>query len=422
MSDSPKGPIIRNKATGKVTTGKPANSPANPQHRPPPSDALPAGDVTLEQLPGMSPPAHSEQSSPELPIQAIPQNNKPPSTVPQKKASPPRENLEQFITFVYSRQGKQVTLKPAEEKAFCHQPRLDEAAHARLLALARDDVLLAVPRQLLLIVRDIMGYPGFKAEIRNFVRAVLDRHPVFAAPELKAALSHHPDAPDPETALTRLAGSDVAAQPDFALDKPLKPKELAALRTNATYCLALWFVETRGLPFERLNQVLYAALWKPHIPEVGQETARLRFLTEMQDLAGVGLACSTFKRQADEQTKRTATANRARDDALEKVARLEATATQLKHDLVERDQRLAALQHALEVERQQHAHTRAHLGDDFEQLRTRMVRRLKADVDLLMEGLQALRRDPPKIHVMDDHAERALGALQQALKELETED
>jgi hypothetical protein len=76
----------------------------------------------------------------------------------------------------------------------------------------------------------------------------------------------------------------------------------------------------------------------------------------------------------------------------------------------------------LENEKNAHSHARVHMGDDKEQLRSRLLRRLKTETNLLEEGLHALRRDPPKIHVMDDHAERALEGLYKEIKELESED
>ena len=63
-----------------------------------------------------------------------------------------------------------------------------------------------------------------------------------------------------------------------------------------------------------------------------------------------------------------------------------------------------------------------HLSDDLEHLRSRLLRRLKAEVGLLDEGLHALRRDPPKIRVMEDHAERALEGLKKEIKELGTDE
>jgi len=56
-----------------------------------------------------------------------------------------------------------------------------------------------------------------------------------------------------------------------------------------------------------------------------------------------------------------------------------------------------------------------HCQDDLEIMRSRVVHRLKRELTLLESGLDALRRDPPKVHVMDDHADRVIHALKQEL-------
>ena len=56
---------------------------------------------------------------------------------------------------------------------------------------------------------------------------------------------------------------------------------------------------------------------------------------------------------------------------------------------------------------------------DIEQMRTRVLRRLKSDVALLEDGLHALRRPEPKVHVMIDAAERVVDALRKEIRNLE---
>ena len=63
----------------------------------------------------------------------------------------------------------------------------------------------------------------------------------------------------------------------------------------------------------------------------------------------------------------------------------------------------------------------AHLRDDLEQLRTRMLRRLKADIDQLEVGLSALRGGEPRVHVIQDRVERVVDALRAELKNLQGE-
>lgn len=59
-----------------------------------------------------------------------------------------------------------------------------------------------------------------------------------------------------------------------------------------------------------------------------------------------------------------------------------------------------------------------HLRYNMELQRTRLLRRLKADVLLLEAGLQALTVPVPKPHVTADHIERVLDAMRQEIKTL----
>lgn len=84
------------------------------------------------------------------------------------------------------------------------------------------------------------------------------------------------------------------------------------------------------------------------------------------------------------------------------------------------DRVLPALTAALE-EIRDHQTAVTHLRDDFERLRTRVLRRLSRELDLLDEGMGAIRREPPRLHVMLDHGERATSGLREEIKNLERE-
>jgi hypothetical protein len=59
-----------------------------------------------------------------------------------------------------------------------------------------------------------------------------------------------------------------------------------------------------------------------------------------------------------------------------------------------------------------------HVRDSFERLRTRALRSVRTEVGLLEVGLHAARLNPPKLHVMIDHAERAISGLREEAKRL----
>ena len=60
----------------------------------------------------------------------------------------------------------------------------------------------------------------------------------------------------------------------------------------------------------------------------------------------------------------------------------------------------------------------AHLRDDFEQLRSRVLRRLVTDVDMLGVGLSAIQGNEPRLHVIRDRVERVIDALQAEINKL----
>jgi chromosome segregation ATPase len=182
----------------------------------------------------------------------------------------------------------------------------------------------------------------------------------------------------------------------------------------------VWFSESRGLGLDRLTSGLYAALWKPAADAVKAETGRLRHMTEVRDLAGLGIAAATFKQQADGHIAAMLSAKRAQEALEERNRALQEQVRRLQEQLDAYEQQRAVLEQSLAQERQNHEHTRVHLKDDYEQLRTRLLRRLKAEVSLLTDGLHALRRDPPKTHVMDDHAERVLDGFKKEIRALES--
>ncbi|HED14813.1 MAG TPA: hypothetical protein ENI62_14370 [Gammaproteobacteria bacterium] len=339
-----------------------------------------------------------------------------------KKAKRDIKDLAEFIAYAYSRKGQRLSLKPKVEKAVCDSLRLEGETRSRLLELAKEDVLLAVPRQILLAVRNITGYPVLKSEVWGFVKEVLIRHPVFSIPEIEGALNNLDHGPDPGTALAALAEVDYSKLTDLVRKKPLKPKDYEMLRVNATYSLAVWFTETRNLSLEKLNQYLFAALWQPQALISKDETARLQTLTDICDLPGVGLACLGFKQQADQQMQIVASAKRAEESAIEHLRSLKSSYEELQRKIGEQDREISSLREALQIEKQNHEHTRTHMNDDLEHLRSRFLRRLKAEVSLLDEGLHALRRDPPKIRVMEDHAERVLDSLKKGIKELGSDE
>jgi hypothetical protein len=338
------------------------------------------------------------------------------------KTSKPKvtiETLEQFIEYAYSRKGQRVILKPKVEKAIAQNPRLDDGALSRLLALAAGDAPLAVPRQLLLLSREIEGYPALRSALGSFVSTVMLRHPAFADAKVQGALRNLPEALSAAEALTKVATFSPADEDD---KEPLKSAELQALRHNAAHLFACWLASNRGMNAEELATLLFQVMWSPAASELSDDNARLRALTEIEQLAGVGLACQRFRQQAIE-------ARSSQDHALREAneLRLRLAETETYRSTVE-EQR-DALQAELEALRERtaaeiaelrrvHDVERTHLHHGQEQLGGRLVRRLDDAVETLEVGLSALRNKTPRVEVMLERAELVVDALKAEIKNL----
>lgn len=340
----------------------------------------------------------------------------------KKRARKPKkiESLAELIGFAYRQKGKAVNPKPKVIKHISQNPVLDADTFQELLTLANADIKLAVPVQLLIAAYRI-SHSGVRASIRDFVGTVLSQHPAFSSEEMNAALRNLPEGPDIPDALSLIANTDYRKLQSLPDKIRRKKRELTALRINATYSLALWFVETRGLMARELAQHLFAALWQPDGNKVHDDVRQLRLLIANRDVDAVGAACNTFKNHADNMSILAARAQRAEVEALAKVQSLNASSDQLKGELGARDAQIVGMETDLAKQQQDHENELAHVRDEHERLRARVLRRIKEDVKLLDEGLHALQRDPPKIRVMEDHAERAADGLRNEIRQLEAE-
>jgi hypothetical protein len=338
------------------------------------------------------------------------------------KPKPDIETLEQFIEYAYGRKGQRVSLKTKVEKAIAQNPRLDDGALSRLLALSEGDALLTVPRQLLLVSRDIDGYPALRASLGSFVSTVMQRHPAFADPGVQSALRNLPEALPAGEALAKVAAYSPADE-DGA--EPLKGAELQALRRNAAHLFATWLAINRGMNSEELAALLFPVLWLPAARDLADDSARLRALTEIEQPAGVGLACQRFRQQAIEARSSQEQALREANELRMRLAEADAQklSTEEQRDALEAE--LQALRASTAAEaaelRRQHEVERTHLRHDQEQLRGRLQRRLDEGVEMLEVGLTALRNKTPRVEVMMERAEHVVDALRAEMNSLREE-
>lgn len=325
---------------------------------------------------------------------------------------PEIETLDQFIEYAYSRRGQRVAVKPKAGQRLAQNSRIDDEALSRLQALAESDILLAVPRQLLLFSRELKGLPRLQASINTFVSNVMLRHPVFANTAAQAVIRNLPDAPQPAQAV--LAISDYAPAASQGKDG-LKPGDLKVLRLNAGQLLAIWVACDRGLDADDLMPLLHQAIWEPAARELADGNSRLRALTDVEHPEVIGLACQRFRQQASDARASQDRAQRDAESLRKHVAEVDEQHQKARSELEAAQAELAALRKNTVTElsnlRAQHEVERVHLRHAHDQLRGRMVRRIEEGLQMLEVGLTALRNKTPRVEVMVERAEHVVDTL-----------
>lgn len=382
-----------------MTTHAPGNAP-----RP---DGQPSGDQsTTEQGQGHDTPALQDASK------RRGARGQPPSI----------QSIGDLLRAAYGGKAKRIKPKKAEITAVQSAPKLEVSEKEELLALSALDRTLERTRELMLLSMERLNTPVLAGQVREFVRQVLRRHPAFHSESFIGVLENDPDGPGEEGAVRALT-----SQSYTELSWPeglgtLKKKETGQCRANALCCLLLWFRETRGTTFERIQRYLQTNIWGPAASRHKSDVQKLRALMNARDPAGIAVACSALEKQVFEQGRQAAAARSAEEQAVERVRELKGALDGVESELEKARAEAVRLTEELRSARETHENEKAHLGNNYEQLRGRVLRTLRQEVSLLDEGLHALRRDPPKVHVMEDHAERAIEGLKREMERIRGED
>lgn len=193
------------------------------------------------------------------------------------------------------------------------------------------------------------------------------------------------------------------------------------LRANVTGTAALWMVAVRGVAPQVVLRSLHERVWSVGCGRAIAMADTWRRLLDVRDPTALGIACDAFVSAANQARREADSARTAEAAALKHLSDLSATVTQLtlqldQQRIANEDLQRTAIQSSRDAEA-----ALAHARDSYERLRTRVLRRLSRDVELLDEGMLAIRREPPKLHVMTDHGERALSGLREEIRTLQKE-
>ncbi|MBM3852376.1 MAG: hypothetical protein FJ399_04380 [Verrucomicrobia bacterium] len=326
------------------------------------------------------------------------------------------ENLAAFVAYAYSRKGQRVALKKQTIASIGEGPPPADNFKSQIEQWSRADVLLAVPRQLLLAAMPHRSATKVWSMLLDVCLTALRAHP--ASADLAAHLLSPSTDDECDSVLEQAATANLGHLLDSGTGKPFATAKANALRSNLVHTAVTWLVAARGWKPRLAIASLHRHAWRGGIsvPET------LRALAEVKDPAPLLAVASAFVEDAQQQRRFAEDAHAREGAALVRLEELEAHASELAAKLAEQRAAYGALTERLATEQREHQNTVSHLKDDYERLRSRILRRLTRELELLDEGMLALRRDPPKVHVMADHGDRAIAGLRDEIRALQSED
>lgn len=342
----------------------------------------------------------------------------------QETRPKPPTTFGQLLCVAYERKGLPVALSTKQQKIIAQNLTISSDLQETLRLLASRDVHFAVPRELLLMASAPNVDVKLRGALQDVARSALLAHPLLSRPELQDAIRNTDEGLEPSAAIAsvmQLEPRDVESQ----AVKDLRPAEFARLRLNVAHTLALEVAQLRSFGDEALANLLYLGIWKEEGCKIQSGTKQQRVLTDPGQLKGMATTSSVFQNAADHARKHASDLKFRMTQTSQKLVESQSANATLQQRMEEQEQRHAVEQAATVArltELKAHAEDQAVLlRDERETLRTRMLRALRSDLELLQLGLEAAHRPVPKTNVLVDAVERVTDSLRYELGHLEGE-
>ena len=329
-----------------------------------------------------------------------------------KRSTPtPIENVGQLLDAFYVGKFKRSTLNAKERGRMREVAKLDEGKRTDLLSVAKSDRTLSKTRELMLFCIGL-DEPIITKQVWEFCGLVINRHPAFK--NSLSALTVLPEV----AAVEKITNNDYSTLSWPSKIKPLTKGEQEQCKLNAVHCLLLWLREKQALSLDRIQHILQVSLWSSISQKHSREKDKIRALLSTKDFYAAPIVCAMLKESVGKANKGAAVALQKKEEAEMCSQKLYENLAKVRKEMEETKVRESRFEKELAQEKQLRINDTTHLKDDYEQLRGRVLRCLKGELSLLDEGLHALQRESPKVHVMIDHAERAIDGLKREIERL----
>lgn len=329
-----------------------------------------------------------------------------------------------LMEYAYGEGGRKLNLSRKDLLELSVQPDEEQAEIDTVRRLAAGDPLFAVPPSLLSALAELGSEPLVRRRILELAVVAFASHKLFEG-LIERLTEQQPlnmlSAKEVNHAAKHITFSALGLQEESEFSDSSRSR----LRVNAVAALELFRVLRDRWPARQFIEDMARFVWDaPLLPSAHKTAALLATAKNTDALSQVSRHFENLLRDSKRETDKAL--SEAREQELRAIA-AEALGERLRADLetakahagemVARANELAA---RLSAEQSNRVVDKSHHVDDYEALRTQVIRRLSSQVELLGDGLHALRNG--STGVAEEFVDRALTAIDGELMRLKELD
>lgn len=342
---------------------------------------------------------------------------------PAAESRKPKEirSVSELLTYAYSRTGRSFSITPAAKKALADDTTEFMVLADQITRLATSDPLLAVPPRVLAAMERAMLRGRPRKTLLRLTAVPILRHPGLASVDLAPALADEPT-PDHESLFRSMREALNHLELEHLGKASPRSTARRTLTNNAVLSVALLIAIKDDWPTAVLADCLNSYLWQDELSATKVRSERALIADGMSP-ATLGLVARAWYRRLSEQALQVRQAEaeahdarRAQQQAISHAATMADAMEQIEKKIAQREEVVASLGNELASEREHRRIDRSHAIDDYERLRTKLIRDLVQQTSLLENGLHALRNS--RIQVIEEYVERVIESLHDDLQHL----
>lgn len=359
--------------------------------------------------------------------EATDNNSSPPQTSRKRMRSHAKERpstIAALLDYAYQQGEKKLDLTQASMQAIKMERDVEAAEIDQVTRLASNDPLVDVPPNLLSSLAGLGAQPDVQKRLIQLMTVALAHHPLFEGRQdvlIGTSAANTPLAAELAARVNDLEPQSVGVADEEEFTAAKKER----LKVNAISAYALLCVLRGEWTSAQFIEAMSSAVWvRPTQPSVQKAAALFASSKAIDELSQLAAHHSLVLRRARHELDfSTAEASELRRQSAEAAAKADSLSAELQRQsakLAESTSQVAQLEQQLAEERSGRSVDHSHAVDDFENLRSRILRRLSSQVGMLTDGLHAVRNG--RTSVAEEFVERALDAIKgevDALKDLD---